>query len=270
MNQQTPDPVSDDPPETDEAETADPDELDEPDETEGGPDESADEGEPGADDEEQDEPETRDDGKVVLTQKQFDALMGRGTPPATPPTPTKDPLEEDFEATLKDEKLPPHLKRVMLGLARRTARAEQEAVRVGEESKALARIPAQHRDKVEALVDTYKIPPLVALQLHKGDLYDKAVAKNRAKRKGEPPPKDEPPAPQRTRTPHTSIRPIRGDGGGPGTNGPTVTIQGIKVPKEFPSPTAYTRFLDTLPPDKQALVYKARKFGVAAKIRGEG
>jgi hypothetical protein len=222
------------------------------------------------------EPEEKPE-KITLTRAEYDALQ-RGEGRRQPPTERPDPLAEAYDEMLKDEKIPVSVKKVISGLAGRMSEAVQVAEGAKRELRQFRSIPDKRRDRVEQLVDKFGLPPAIAHQLHKGELYDKLVEKKRAKRAGggkadEVDTTDRRPAPQRGSAQHTSTtRAVRREDASPG--GKTVSVKGhpgLKVPLEFPNSTAYERFMDGLTDDAhKRVVLNLRRNGVAGKIRGHG
>lgn len=228
--------------------------------------------EPAPDDEPGAEEAEPEPDQITMTRAQFDQLLSRGVgAPQPPPTDeAPDPLEAELRAVLEDKTIPVPIKRVMLGLARKVASAETTAHRSVQEAAALSKMPAKHQSDVQSLVQRFNLPVEVAHQLYKGNLYDKAVARAREKKRGGEGTDEVQPAPTAPRvgsSKHTSIRPVRSSGE---ASSPTVTVQGIKVPKEFQNAQAYEKFMAALPSDQhRAVVFKARRTGSAATIRGE-
>lgn len=244
------------------------------------PEDKATEDEPADDevvDEPSDEAEEKPQGEIRLTREEYDRLK-QGEGRRTPPTERPDPLVEAYAEMLKDEKIPLSLKKVVGGLAARTAEAVEAAERAKQETRQLQSIPPKARARVQELVDRFGLPPAIAHQLHKGELYDQAVAKKRAKRTGggEEDVVDEPvrrPTDQRGGAKHTStVRAVRREDA-TSPNGKTVSVKGhpnLKIPLEFPNSTAYEKFMGALSDEDRATVFKLRRSNVAAKIRGQG
>lgn len=251
---------------------AEADEGEEP-EVETANDEPADE--PGDDEEERPEPK---DDFVRVPRSEYDRLQrGGDRRPATDPKP--DPLAVDYEEMLKDEKVPLSVKRVVHGLAGRTVAAENRAAAAEQIARRsqVQSIPEKHRARVTELVDKFGLTPEIALQLHKGELYDQAMQRKRTKREGggerevETPPRR--PAEQRGSAKHTTTtRAVRREPEA-GVNGDSVRVKGypnLKIPLEFPNSTAYEKYMDSLSPEHREVVFKVRRAGTAAKIRGQG
>lgn len=185
-----------------------------------------------------------------------------------------DPLMQSIAAVIKDKSLPIDLRRALYGLTQKLAQTEQEASlarrdasKVTEDS-VVRSIPKSRREGVLAISKKFGVPVPVAHELYKGQLYDQAVARSRAKRSGSPPPDASTPTRKAGSAQHTFTRPVRG--GSVGSSGATaVDIAGVKVPLKFKSSSEYATFMDGLPSDKhRAIVLKARRNGTAAQIAG--
>lgn len=184
-----------------------------------------------------------------------------------------DPLMQEIATVIKDKTIPMSLRKVVYGLTQKLAQTEQEAMRarrdasrVSQDSEARS-IPKAHREGAKAIADQFKIPLPVAHQLYKAQLYDQAVERKRANKRGEPPAEKEPAPSRKTGSAqHTFTRPVRGGGGSPAK---VVDIAGVKVPLTFKSSSEYASYMDGLPSDKhRAIVLKARRDGLAAQIAG--
>lgn len=240
------------------------------------------EGEPAdgeGDREPDDEAEEREEAEetVTLRRSEYDR-MTRGEGRRQPPTERPDPLAESYAEMLRDEKVPLSVKKVVHGLAQRTVQAEDRASRAERVARELGAIPAKHRDRVDHLVDQFGLTPKIAHQLVKGELYDRLVEKKRSRRegggRGEEREEREParrPASQRGSALHTSTtRAVRSE---PDTsrNGQTIRVKShpnLKIPLEFPTSTAYEKFMDGLGDDEKRVVLGVRRNGLGAKIRG--
>ena len=230
---------------------------------EGEDDETPAEDEP-SDDDGEEKPEAK---TVTLTQDQFDRLVagsgGREQPPTDRPV---DPLYEDMQELVKSDKVDPSVKRVLARMAGRLNQAEAKVARSSHEAVTARTIPEKHLPRVQAIAEAHGLPLKVAYQLYKAELYDEAVKRRTERKSGGDDVERRPSQPDRRGAKTTSIRPMR-SGGGPGSSGATVTVKGLKIPKEFASSATYAKFSDSLDDEQRKILLRVRSAGVAGKIR---
>lgn len=171
----------------------------------------------------------------------------------TPPT-----EEEPDELTVALDALgksSPEAAKVAGLLARKLGEIEATGARDRQNTAAMAKVSPKHREHVEAIATKYGLPVPVAHAIYKGALYDQAVSRKRAKATETPTVTAEPSRPQGA-APKT--RPVRRT---PETAAPgLVVIEGLKI-KQKMKPGEYAALLDSLPPEKRKVVFRARRDG---------